>query len=53
MFVSPITAGASATGDLIIGGFPKLANGVVPFLLEYTFSAVARSVYGTYTETQG
>lgn len=53
MYLSPISGGTSITGDPIIGGFPQIYNGAVPFILEFTQTAAARSMYGTYTETQG
>lgn len=39
--------------DALTGGFPRIFNGTVPFLLFIPSSTTASSISGTYTETQG
>lgn len=39
--------------DAMTGGFPQLANGVVPFLVFIPSTTTATNVSGSYTETQG
>ena len=42
-----------AAVDALTGGFPRLYNGVVPFLIFIPSTTTASNVSGTYTETQG
>lgn len=39
--------------DALTGGFPRIFNGTVPFLIFIPSSTTASSISGTYTETQG
>lgn len=39
--------------DALTGGFPRLFNGAVPFLVFIPSTTTASNITGTYTETQG